>query len=182
MLRRMRVVIEPEPYYDEEGEVPPVRLAGSRVLVPFAMSATIRYEHDDQPGAAPIVTIDLAIEVVQGVPVCTRLAIAASPDRPITRATIEHIDPDALVRQVMELSVMGPGLLGPPAEEVAAALDELPTIQRKQVTSARLAEVAAAYRRGGAQAIARELRVSQPHAYRLARQAREAGILKEGGR
>ena len=56
-----------------------------------------------------------------------------------------------------------------------AALDALP--QRRSVTQARLAEVADAFRRGGAKAVERDCAVSRSQAFRLVAQARDAGHL-----
>jgi hypothetical protein len=127
-------------------------------------------------------TVDAA--VVEGTAVCTRLVIEQGTE-PVTRRMLGQIDPPWLAASLLadhgEAPLEGhPGVYSFDRDATWEALTKTP--QRRKLTSARLAEVATAYRRGGVPGVRRDCDISQPSAYRLVREARRAGALGEDER
>ena len=127
-------------------------------------------------------TIDAAL--IDGLVVCTRLTVEPGT-WPITSRTLGEIDPRWLAMRLLSDAGAVPmeGTPGAYMPDAAAAWDALASLpKRRRVTPARLAEVAAAYRLGGAQVVARDCSVSPASAYRLVRAARDAGVLGDDER
>jgi hypothetical protein len=155
---------------------------GDDVLVPRRLAdATFTYLADDDDSVVLSVTVDA--EMVDGRPTCTRMVITAGTEE-ITRSLLAQLDPLWFVARTLSTGGMVPegsagSTFSPDPTAAGEALARLP--RRRSVDSARLAEVAAAYRRGGAVAVKRDCNVSRSQAFRLVKQARESGLLRTEG-
>jgi hypothetical protein len=156
---------------------------GDDVLVPRRIEgATFTYLADDDDTVILTVTVDA--EMSNGHPVCTKISFEAGTQR-LSRKLLSEFDPLWFVSWLLSTGGIVPkgGTEGdafmPDPENALAALQRIP--RRRTVDDARLTEVAAAYRRGGAAAVARDGGVTKSQAFRLVKQAREAGFLPAKG-
>jgi len=149
---------------------------GDGPLVPRRLDdATFTYLADEDDSVIFTATIDAAM--IDGRPACTRMVIEAGSE-PVTRKFLALLDPVGLAAFTLSIGGMVPDgdsgrVFTPDAIAAGEALARLP--RRRTVDNARLAEVARAYRRGGAVAVARDCKLSKSQAFRLVKQAREAG-------
>lgn len=147
------------------------------VLVPRRIEgATFTYLAEDDDSVVVSVTVDA--EMVDGQPVCTRLVVEGGT-RHVTRTLLAEVDPLWFARMVLSGGGFRPGgKAGTWVHDAVRASDALQRLPRRRtVNSARLAEVAEAYQRGGADAVVHDCHVSRSQAFRLVKQAREAGQL-----
>jgi hypothetical protein len=175
----MRVTIDVQPA--PQNMAPFVPLAESpQTNVPALLDATFTWATDDGKVTG---RVGIAVEVVDGYPVCTRIEVRGSIDEPITKQSLGGLDVAWMVNRAVEAwgftAVDGkPGTWSPDSAGVREALDALPR-RRRHTSPERLQNVASAYRRGKVQAVQDELHVSEPQAYRLIAKARAANYLEE---
>lgn len=136
---------------------------------------TFSFLEDDSDTVAFTVTVDA--EMALGEPTCTRMLIEAGTQQ-LSDKVLSQVSPRALAADVLlftGLATTGDGGFTPDPEGTATLLAGTP--KRRTVTPARLAAVAAAYKRGDIAGVVADCHVSKSQAYRLVGQAREAKLL-----
>jgi hypothetical protein len=193
----MRLTISPSAR-TKDGLVFLAPVGDGDVVVPMAMQAVITQASDDETDPLPVVTVTLDVEVVDRVPLCTRFQVEGSPAHPVTKRLLGQMSPEQWAGAVVALCAVTTPPDSPTFQSVIddmvdgevrmlhipllvdpeAGQDAVEQVRRRRtVTPTRLAQVAAAYQRGGAAAVARESHISRAQAFRLVRQARDAGYL-----
>jgi hypothetical protein len=151
------------------------------LAVPRAVDAVpFRWVEIDTGATACTVTVDVRFEA--GEARVSRMAVDEGVHRLTKTLLATVLDPEMYARDALAFygfTTSGPGenAFTPDPEAALEALAALP--RRRTVDGARLEEVAAAYRRGGVDAVVRDCHRSKSQAYRLVTQARNAGKLPE---
>lgn len=152
------------------------RLAdGRHVMAPTVATFTTTQPSADFPAIEITADVNDAGSIV-----VTAARLIATIEQPLTADAVRAWSLPKLAEQAMSVATFDPNpdtTGSTPAEPVAVETVVRAVRKRETVTTDRLAEVAHFYELGGVAGIEAVLYVSRGQAYRLVKQAREAGLL-----